>query len=299
MPATLGHIGIQYLVTKAFLPAADVKWILAGCVVPDVPWIIQRAATGLTDAPLIGLRLFAISQGSLVISLVLCAFLAAFGKRFWPVFLVLAFGTVLHLGLDALQTKWANGVVLLAPLRWDLLNFGMFWPEDWPTYALYGLSVAAGIRIWSNDPRSGTDLQFPSGWRAAIAALLLAAYASLPVLMKDAVRAADLHYAATLEDTGNRIGKPVEFDRSRFSIVPGGANLKAWTGEEFQLIGHLPAQGETISIRGRFETSAAIRVSAFHTHASGVRDAASYSGLLAVILWWAFCIADRFRARFG
>lgn len=295
MPATLGHIGIQYLMTKACLPKADVKWILAGCLVPDVPWVMQRAVAELTNAPLIEVRLYAIAQSTLLMSLVLCAFLAFFGRKFWYVFAVLAFGTVLHLGLDALQTKWANGVVLLAPLRWDLLNFGMFWPEDWQTYALHGLSVAVGIWVWVNHPRSGKDLQFPGGWRASIAGLLLITYAALPVFMKDGARASNLHYSATLHDIENRIEKPIEFDRNSLSSRSDGTSLKAWTGEEFQLIGPMRFQGKTASIRGQFETSTTIRVADFHIHTSGVRDAASYIGLLVIFLWWVSCIVDRRR----
>ncbi|MFA3920754.1 hypothetical protein [Ruegeria hyattellae] len=295
MPATLGHIGIQYLATKACLPKADVKWILAGCVVPDVPWILQRAAIGVTGASSVELRLYLIAQSTLLVTVILCACLALFSRTFWSAFAVLAIGAVLHLGLDAMQTKWANGVVLLAPLRWDLSNFGLFWPEDWSTHALYALSVAVGIWIWIKEPRSGKDLLLPGGWRAAAAALLLLAYAGLPVFMKDGARAADLHFAATLQDVENRAGKPIEFDRSRLDIRPDGARLHVWTGEEFRLSAPSPLRGDVASIRGRFETSTTIRVAEVHIHPSGIRNIASYIALLMIILWWGLCITDRLR----
>jgi hypothetical protein len=283
------------MATKLCLPGADAKWILAGCVMPDVPWILQRAISGLTGASPIELRLYVIAQSSLLVSLILCACLALFSRNFRSVFAVLVLGTVLHLGIDALQTKWANGVVLLAPLRWDLWNAGLFWPEDWPTYTLYALSVAVGAWIWIREPRSGADLRLPRKWRMATAVLLLLAYAGLPALMKDGARAADLHYAATLEDLENRAGKPVEFDRSRLTAGPGSADLNVWTGEAFRLITPVEIQGDVASIRGVFETSSAIRVSDMHIHPSGLRSIASYIALLAILLWWGFCITDRFR----
>lgn len=295
MPATLGHIGAQYLATRLFLPKADAKWILAGCVVPDVPWIVQRIVPHLIAVSPIELRLYLIAQSTLLVSLFLCAFLALFSRKFWAVLAILALGTALHLGLDAMQTKWANGVVLWAPLRWDMLNFGLFWPEDWPTYALYGLSIAAGIRIWTREPRFGGDLQVPTGWRAAAAVVLLVCYVALPAIMKAGVRTADLHYAATMEDAGNRTGKPVEFDRSHLETHSGSVRLKVWSGEKFELIAPASMQGDTVSIRGGFETPSKIRVDEFHIHPSGVRSFASYVALLAITLWWTLCIKSRIR----
>ncbi len=295
MPATLGHIGVQYLMTKQCLPKADVKWILAGCVVPDVPWIIQRVLPNLTSVSPIELRLYVIAQSTLLMSLILCAFLALFSRNSRGVFFVLALGTVLHLGLDALQTKWANGVVLFAPLRWDLWNFGLFWPEDWPTYALQGLSIVIGTWIWVTEPRYGNDLQLPSGWKAVIATLLLTAYVVFPTGMKEGVRSTDLHYAATLADVGSRAGKLIEFDRSRLLTHAGGTSLKVWAREEFALITPSPMRGEVASIRGQFETPTTIRVAEFHIHPSGVRNLASYVGLLMIFIWWGLCLVDRFR----
>ncbi len=281
--------------TKLCLPKADVKWILAGCVVPDAPWIIQRALPDTTGISLIELRLYAIAQSTLLMSLVLCAFLALFSRATRGAFVVLTLGTSLHLGLDAMQTKWANGVVLLAPLRWELLNFGLFWPEDGPTYALLGLSAVVGLWIWVKEPRYGKDLQLPNGWRAVMATLLFAVYIVLPAGLKEGARSADLHYAATLADIENRKGKSIEFDRSRLIIHADGAHLTVWAGETFDLIAPPAMQGEVASIRGQFEAPATIRVAEFRIHPSGVRNLASSVGLLMIVIWWGLCLMDRFR----
>jgi hypothetical protein len=55
----------------------------------------------------------------------------------------LSINAFFHSIIDALQTKWGNGVHLFAPFNWDLINFGLFWPESIITYALtvFGLIV--------------------------------------------------------------------------------------------------------------------------------------------------------------
>ena len=49
MPNTLAHLGVQALVTRTLLPRAELRWIALGCVIPDLPWIAQRALRTLFD----------------------------------------------------------------------------------------------------------------------------------------------------------------------------------------------------------------------------------------------------------
>ncbi len=42
MPNTLAHLGVQGLTTRSLLKDADYKWIYLGCIIPDLPWILQR-----------------------------------------------------------------------------------------------------------------------------------------------------------------------------------------------------------------------------------------------------------------
>ncbi|MEL6680055.1 MAG: hypothetical protein AAFQ51_15215, partial [Pseudomonadota bacterium] len=146
MPATLGHIGVQALITRGVIRGADFKWILLGCVLPDVPWILQRLTrAGLPSVDVFDLRIYAIVQSSLVFTLILCGACALVARHPLRVFGILAVGALLHLLLDASQTKWANGVILFAPLDWRLVAFGFYWPEDVITLILllFGLAYAA------------------------------------------------------------------------------------------------------------------------------------------------------------
>ena len=70
MPNTLAHIGLQGLATRKLLRDADLKWIYLSCIIPDVPWIIQRLVRYvIPNIDLYDLRLYAIVQASFLFCL--------------------------------------------------------------------------------------------------------------------------------------------------------------------------------------------------------------------------------------
>ncbi len=181
MPNTLAHLGLQAIATRTFIRHADPKWIFAGCILPDVPWILQRAVKTLAPAvDPYALRLYCIVQSSLAGCLLLCAALAFFAARPRQIFAVLAVNSFLHLLLDAFQTKFANGVHLFAPFSWELLNFGLFWPESWITYVLtiFGLAYV----IWCRKGRQAgsTGFSLAHRGRLVLGGVLVVAYLVLP-----------------------------------------------------------------------------------------------------------------------
>lgn len=117
MPNTLAHIGIQGIATRSIIKDADYKWILIGCIIPDVPWILQRIVSVVFNVDLYALRLYATVQSSFFFCIILSLVLATFSKQYWRVFIILSTNSFFHLILDSLQTKWANGVHLFAPLN--------------------------------------------------------------------------------------------------------------------------------------------------------------------------------------
>ena len=127
MPNTLGHIGVQGVVTRLVFRDADSRWLLTGCILPDLPWIFQRAAVAAVPSlDLIDLRLYCVGQATLAGGLLLAGVLAALSRRPRVVFGVLGLNVILHLLLDACQRKWGGGVHLLAPLSWQDLRIGLF-----------------------------------------------------------------------------------------------------------------------------------------------------------------------------
>ena len=298
MPNTLAHLGIQTLITRAVIRRADVKWIWAGCVLPDLPWILQRAGRALVpDLSPYDLRLYAIAQSTLLLCLVLSAALACFADQPRRVFTILGLGSVMHLLLDALQTKWANGVHLFAPFSWELLNFGLFWPEDAPTWILTGLGLAMALYAFIRPPDRAGDLVRPRGGRLAAFAILAALYLGGPVALMAGPLAADNHFVATLQAIEDRPGRGVAFDRNRLLRNGEAAELIAWTGEHFAVSGTLPETDIMASVRGRFQDHRTVEIAAFHEHSSGLRDLASYLGLGLVLAWWGCCRSWRVHNR--
>lgn len=287
MPNTLAHIGLNSLVTRSLARDADLKWIYLGCVLPDLPWIFQRAVRGAADPQyLYDLRLYAIAQASLLLCLILAACLACLSTRNRQVFAILASGSVFHLVLDALQTKWANGVHLFAPLSWEILNFELFWPEGIPSLMLTLFGLIYYISAWRRVPPGPFDLALPRGRTLFLCIGCLVAYLLLPWAFMPAVEAADSHYVGTLRKAETRAEKYVEFDRIKYRRVVGEGALITWAGEKLAVQGLDLRESGSVSIRGQFVDQKTVQVSAVHLHPSSLRDMSSYVGLGLVLLAW-------------
>lgn len=127
MPNTLAHVGAQGMATHEVLRDADPRWMYLGCVIPDLPWILQRillvAVPGVDPyAP----QAYLVVQASLFGGLLVCTAAALLTDRFWQTCVILGGNAALHLVLDALQTKWGSGVHFFAPVSWTSTNWGLF-----------------------------------------------------------------------------------------------------------------------------------------------------------------------------
>lgn len=301
MPNTLAHIGVQTLATRGILRNAEVKWIWAGCLIPDLPWIGQRlvGAAGIVDP--LDLRVYAMAQASLAGSLLLAGALATLARRPLRVFAILSLGCLTHLLLDAAQIKWANGVNLLAPFSWKIWNAGFFWPEDSLTLMLTALGAGTAFWAFLTQRDGAADILRPRRLRAATLALLAAGWLGAPLAAMDAAERAGGHHVDILRDAAARAGREIGFDRARLIRGQEGAQIAIWTGERLAADGALPPmEGEsmTVSLKGRFTAPDRVEVAAWHVHPSGVRDYASYAGLALVMGFWALALFRRSPARF-
>ena len=282
MPHTLAHIGAQALGTRVLLRGSDGVWILAACVVPDLPWVLQRAVQPLGLFDPYALRFYAIAQATLLSCLVLCAALAALARDPVRAFRVLALGALLHLLLDATQAKFGNGVHLLAPLSWELLHLDWYYPEDWPTLLLTLLGAVGFAWLWREPPTR------PFCWarrRVAAAALLAGCWLLLPLALRSGPEASDAHSTTTLRDVAQRPGRQVSFDRARYVRQGEGHLLRSWAGEWIALTGAPLGEAGLASVHGRFADAHRVEVRVAREHAPGVRDAASVVGLVAIGLY--------------
>jgi hypothetical protein len=288
MPTTLVHIAAQLPATRALIRTADVKWVLLGAALPDIPWIARRIIEKLVTwiSPL-DMQAYSYAQASLLMCVVLAAGLALLSR--WPVrtFATLALGSLMHLLLDSLELKYGNGVHLLAPLDWHLFSLELVLADGKVAMAINLLVLPlVGWLLWRAEPTAPPD-RLPAPSRMAVAAALMAAWLGGPALLAGGPYAADAGSIHTLRHPDQRAGRAVAFDRRPVSHEADGTYVVTVTGERIRLTGpDLSAVGQ-ISLKGRFTAPDTVEVMTYDAGVPGLRDLPTYLGLLLVALWWA------------
>lgn len=297
MPNTLCHIGFQAPVAR-FIPGIDLRLVILACVLPDIPWILQRI---LIKAPFINshlAQLYFVIQASLLFCCILSAALALCTSEPGKSFCILAGNSLFHLLLDACQIKWANGVHLFAPFSWEMLRFDLSWPEYplWPAVSLFGLFYL--VFNWQKIVCVHFPLARLNWQRVGCIVTLLALYFAAPPLFFSPVEKLDNAFLKTLHLVEQRPGKYIEFDRLSFSA--GTALLRTKTGEQIELTGEIPKTSGIYSVQGKFITAHQVEVSQFHQHTI-IRDIASLLGIFmtcALLLHSVIVEKKRLRHRF-
>lgn len=292
MPNTLCHIALQTPLSRALVAKADLRLIVLACIIPDIPWICQRLVLQFHFADPYPIQLFFIVQASLAFSCLLAAALAVLTTSPGRTFALLAGNCLLHLLLDALQIKWANGVHLFAPFDWTMLRFDLLWPEHplWKILSLIGLITL--VVLWRKTIHTPLPSLRLNRGRVSAATLLLLLYLLGPLAFLAKVEAHDNAFLHTLRARAERPGKYIEFDRLPYSAED--KQLTTILGETIHLVGRLPAVSGLISVQGQFITADQVMVASLRQH-SPFRDYASYLGLfMACALWlWSVNIARK------
>ncbi len=283
MPNTLAHIAIQAPLTRLGMKEAPLQWIAVGCIIPDIPWIVQRIFTYLPGIDTLNLRLYTVTQASLAYCLILSLALCMLTSRSKQIFLVLAANSLCHLLLDAVQNKWGNGVNLLVPFSWHSTNFELLWPEHFSSYFIAFTGIIVLIFLWPKAIRSNLFLQRPDKTKALCAAACLIIYFSSPSLFLNTAYAENTHYSQTLHDTRKRAGKRLEIDRATYKAATN--TLECYIDKQLKVSNLPKIQSGTISIRGHFIDEETIELQEYHLHRK-FRDYASYTGLFLILLLW-------------
>ena len=285
MPNMLAHFGVQGFLGHRFLAWCDPKWILIGCVIPDIPWILQRVVRLFAlPVDLYDLRLYAICQASLFGCLVFAGALAFLSAHPPQIFGVLAINALAHLLLDSTQLKWANGVHLFAPFSWELWNLGWYWPESVVTYGLTALGVISVGVAWRSAIAQPLIPSLPSAKNGLVVGLCLVGYLVFPLYFMNQVEEADAHFIKTLRHAETRIGRAVEFDRVSYTKGESGGIIKTMSNEYLKVLTNPSPQSALVSIKGRFKAPDRIEVEDLHIHSSWFRDVASYLGLVVLLV---------------
>ncbi|MBD3276290.1 MAG: hypothetical protein GF372_13320 [Candidatus Marinimicrobia bacterium] len=286
MPNTLAHIGVQSILTRSVLKSADFIWIYIGLIIPDIPWIIQRAIRTVYPAvDLLMLRSYSIIQATLIGSLLLSFLIAYVTREQWKVFAILGLNACLHLIIDAGQLKYANGVHFLAPFSWEMTNWGLFSIEGVVTYVLTGFGLFYLFWSWRSLNPLLPKLKKIHLRQILVLSMLMILYFTFPLLLLEKPVQANNHYLKTLQNSENRTGEYIELDRASFKITNGNKVIKPGHYSEWFQVKGLPVENSaSVSIKGFFSEQKVITVNEYKVHTDWFRDMASYAGLVLVVL---------------
>ena len=287
MPNTLAHIGTQGLISSGLFRKIDLKWVLLGCILPDIPWIIRRTvlASGM-PVSLYDLQLYAIGQSSLFGTIFLAIAVSTFSKNFKRVFFILSFNIILHLLLDSLQVKWGSGVHLLAPFDWKMLSFDLFWPESIPSILMTAAGVFFIAYACIKFPVTPGDLVLPKGKYSVVFAVSIIAYFSLPIALKSMPERADNQFLKTHRQVELRRDRPIEFERRPFYHKDGKCVIKTIANEELAVYGMEKNCSGVYSAQAVFLNERDMQVIRFHRHWDVYRSTLSYVGLFFIGIYW-------------
>ncbi|MBL4901458.1 hypothetical protein JYT85_02205 [Desulfocapsa sp. AH-315-G09] len=283
MPNTLIHIGIQTPLTRLGIKEAPLQWIVVGCIIPDIPWIVQRIFTYLPGIDSLDLRLYSATQASLVYCLILSLALAMLASRSKQIFLILASNSLFHLLLDATQKKWGNGINLFVPFSWKVTNFGVIWPEHLISsfFILTGLITLAVL--WPKAIQVKQLLQKPNRTKIICITTCLVFYFCSPALLLSTAYDANIHYGKTLSEHTTRHGKTIEIDRAKYNATTN--SLECYIDTNLRIANPPEIESGIITIRGRFLNEETLHLEEYHIHKIS-RDYSSYIGLLLALFLW-------------
>ncbi len=286
MPNTIAHFAVNGLITRGLITKADLKWIYLACVIPDLPWILQRIIKLLPiSIDLYDLRAYCVVQSSLFLCLMLCLALSFLARTKRKVFIILSIGAVLHLLLDAVQIKWANGVHLFLPVNWELLRFDLFWPESVGTYLLTIAGLVYFIFYFKESIDISEKIKIPSTQNILLCLFLITAWLLLPLSMLNQVYQHNNHFISTLKDIEDRTGELIEIDRNKIKVTDSSTQIYTFFAEWITLQNITSRDNQNVSIKGKFINNKTIHVDEYHEH-SKFRDFASIFGLFLVIITW-------------
>lgn len=283
MPNTLAHLGINALVTRSFIKKADFTLIYIGSVIPDFPWIIQRLVSAIK--PSINhydLRLYSVVLASLFLSLILSFALANLFKDTKRAFIIFSSGSLIHLLLDSIETKWGNGVHFLAPFNWEISNFGFFWPEEIIIYCVTGFGLMYLIFNWRDTISTVSVISIKGQKNFAMFVICFIVYFSLPLLFISSAESANNHFVQTLRNEAHRAGKYFEIDRGYYVDSLTHDKFITPFNEDLKVINLNLNSSESMSVRAKFISNYEIQIIEYHIHHN--RDLFSYFGLFILLI---------------
>lgn len=283
MPNTLVHIVAQGPVTSAIFPRVDLRWILLGTIIPDIPWILRRLITFVTTVDGNLVSIYASLQSSFLLCILLSAGISLLTTHPLRVFWALFAAVVGHLLLDMVEIKPGNGVLWLVPFSLEDSTFSLVWPEHW---FVHGVTLAGSVYalfLFSRNVQWAVCPAWPAGvTRSVTALILIVTYLAIPAALVDRLGIRSLGEI----NGSSRVGQPYYVDRMPYRLRGEDAYVLTNSGDEIRIVGTDPVDAEVVSLSGVFIDENTVVVEEIHVNDARFRDYASFFGLLAIVAIW-------------
>jgi hypothetical protein len=262
VPNTLCHIGIQGPFNRLTSPRIDLRLMVVGCIIPDLPWIFLKTALAFHFWDPFHLRLYFTIQATLACCLLFSAGLAFLTRNVFISFAVTGVNCLLHLLLDSLEIKWGNGVHLFAPFNWHAIQFNLLWPDNLVILGCTIWGLFCLLLFWRPILRSCRPIVWPSKKKFFYSVCFLVAYLACPLLFLHSLEDSNFYYLKTLHHPELRQGQFVEFDRVHYFAKE--KELQIFSGERIGVTGKIPDQSGRVTLQGHFISPHVYQVDDFH-----------------------------------
>lgn len=271
------HLGTTYFVAR-LLSIKDLRLILLGAILPDIPTILIVLGSILdVDAPWI-LPCFESFHTPFMLFLVITA-ISLLNVNFKRCFLLIAFGSLLHILLDLFQTEF-GGELLLYPFSFKQYSFNLFWTESIIGVSLIVLStILLVIALFDNRENSSFSAQ---NLKLIIPLLLILITVSVLTLNK--LKENDISYMELNANTEKWEGKKVSLIVDKVTsldpviIKKGNNRFEIVTKQDLK-------EGDWVSLRGTY-SEGKIYPEIIHKHIRPLKTWTSAAALLFFILFW-------------
>lgn len=290
MPDLLTHFGSTYLVFRPMGYKDEIPLMYLGALIPDMPWIANRIFYFFDFSDPIQRLAYLIPFSTPFMAVIAALIIALTQRNTLRSFAMLLIAALFHILLDTMQTRIAEGSLLLYPASFTQYSFGWFWPEDTISYVAVGIGfIVTMFSLIVSGPRPGIQKT-----RLHLIIVLALIAALFPVLTIDRIISANAYRTGFLEAPQKWEGKQISLERE--TVISANA-IKTFSGLTVKVAGkHNLQTGQSVSIRGYY-SNGTVYPELIHYH-NAPRDIFSYIALFIFVCIW-LNIPWKIRTRFG
>ncbi|CAD7770402.1 hypothetical protein FHEFKHOI_01389 [Candidatus Methanoperedenaceae archaeon GB50] len=265
------------------IKANDKHLVLLGGLLPDVAWVGMYLVSIFDVDPMTTYPYF-LSLHTPFIALLLSSSIASVSSQPKKSFSLLAIGAMSHITLDLLQK--GHRQLLLYPLTYDQLSYGLFWQEDFMGVGLSALSILILIiyLIRYNHEKATIFFGFTNKNNMTIALILLLLAFTIPLSTENFVND-NTGYSKFVQDSNFKNDVAVDLFNLPVVVIDNRPYITIY-GKYFEILTEKKLKtGDCVSIKGIYNNGT-IQTSYLHTHNTLSKPLfSSIGGLLFTLIW--------------